>query len=187
MDPEAYEEPYGGDIAMRNNASNVPATGVLGPLIGAAIGGAVAGTQNASFNSQNKGYFGAVEKNTPKDLGKVANTKIYEAIKADSFFKSRLRSISENQISSHISSYRLIRIGKNDSGELTFAPQVYVQIELKDRKGNNLVGKTYIGTGLSAVPITEYASSAAKSKQAYTSALDQAIAAFQADVALKMP
>lgn len=185
VDPEAYEEPYGGDIAMRNNASNVPATGILGPLVGAAIGGAIAGTQNADFNSHNKNQFASVQRNIPGNVGELMNTRLKGKLKNDPFFKSRLANSSGNKITSEITSHRLVRIGKNNGGKLTFAPQIYVDLHLVDSSGKSLAGKTYIGTGTVGYPIEEYAASAAKTKQAYTDALDYVILAFQADMAIK--
>ncbi len=185
VDPEAYEEPYGGDIAMRNNASNVPATGILGPLVGAAIGGAVAGTQNASFNSHNKNYFASIQHNIPGNVGELMDNRLKGTLKNDPFFKSRLTSSSGNKITAEITSHRLIRLGKNNVGNLIFAPQIYVDLNLKDSSGKSLAGRTYIGTGPAGYPIEEYAASAARTKQTYTDTLDTAISAFQADIAIK--
>jgi hypothetical protein len=185
VDPEAYEEPYGGDLAMRNNASNVPATGILGPLVGAAIGGAIAGTQNASFTSHNKSQFAAVQRNTPQNVGELMNARLKGALKNDPFFKNRLSASSGNKITSEVTSHRLIRLGKNNGGILIFAPQIYVDLYLKDSSGKSLAGKTYIGTGTTGYPIEEYAASVARTKQAYSDALDRVVLAFQADMAIK--
>lgn len=183
--PEAYEEPYGGDIQMRNNASNVPATGILGPLIGLGIGSAVAGTQNANFKGKNSGYFAAVQKNTPDDLGNILSAKLKESLKGDSFVRSRISDKSGNVFTSEITCYRLIRRGKNENGDLTLVPEIYANIYLKNAAGKNLVGRTYIGTGAEAFPVAEYAASSAKTKKAYMAATHNAVIGFMADLAVK--
>jgi len=185
VDPEAYEDPYGGDIAMRNNASNVPATGVLGPLVGAAIGSAIAGTQNANFNNHNKNHFASVQRNIPGNVGELMNTRLKGALKNDPFFKSRLSNSSGNKITSEITSHRLIRLGKNNAGTLIFAPQIYVDLHLKDSSDKSLAGRTYIGTGTAGYPIEEYAASATRTKQAYSETLDRVISSFQTEMAIK--
>ena len=185
VDPEAYEEPYGGDLEMRNNASNVPATGILGPLIGMGIGGAIAGTQNANFKGKNRGYFAAVQKNTPTDLGKSLGSKLKQSLKSDSFFRTRIAETSTNLITSDITCYRLIRVGKNDRGELMFVPQIYANIYLKNATGQTLAGRSYIATGTPSLTVAEYASSPARTKSCYYSAIDSAVAEFDADLALK--
>jgi hypothetical protein len=185
MDPDAYEEPYGGDIQARNNASNVQGAGALGPLIGMAVGGAIAGTQNANFKGKNSNYFAAVQKNTPTDLGKSLGGKLKQSLKGDSFFRTRVAESSGNLVTSEISCYRLIRFAKNDNGELTFIPEIYADIYLKDSAGKKLAGKSYIATGTPAYTVAEYASSPAKTKQAYDAAIDFAVRAFMADLAVK--
>jgi hypothetical protein len=185
VDPDAYEAPYGGDVQMRKNSSNVPATGILGPLIGMGIGSAVAGTQNANFKGKNSGYFAAVQKNTPADLGKTLGGKLKQQLKNDSFFRNRVTDGSSNLVTSEITTYRLVRTGKNADGTLTFAPEVYADIHLKDSKGKNLVGRTYIGTGYGARPVTDYATSAATTKQAYDTALNNAVAEFMTELRAK--
>jgi hypothetical protein len=185
VDPEAYEEPYGGDVQMRNNSSNVPATGALGPLIGLGIGSAVAGTQNANFKGKNSGYFDAVRKNTPTDLGKSLGGKLKQSLKSDPFFRGRVAESSGNLVTSEISSYRLIRFGKKDNGDLTLIPEIYADIHLQDSAGKKLAGRTYIATGFPAYTVAEYAASSAKTKQAYDAAIDNAVTAFLADLAIK--
>lgn len=185
VDPEAYEEPYGGDLEMRNNASNVPGTGILGPLIGMGVGGAIAGTQNANFKGKNRGYFPAVQKNTPTDLGKNLSSKLKQSLKTDPFFRTRVAETSGNLVTSDITCYRLIRVGKNDQGELLFAPQIYAAIYLNDAKGQKLVGRSYIATGTPSLTVAEYASSSAKTKASYDAAIDYAVAMFDAELALK--
>lgn len=185
VDPDAYEEPYGGDIQMRNNSANVPATGVIGPLVGLAIGSAVAGTQNANFKGKNSSYFAAVQKNTPTDLGKSLGGKLKQSLKSDAFFRTRVAESSGNLVTSEITNYRLIRSGKNDNGELTFIPEIYADIFLKDAAGKKLAGRTYIATGTPAYTVAEYAASPAKTKQAYDASIGFAVRAFMADLAVK--
>ncbi len=185
VDPEAYEEPYGGDIQMRNNASNVPATGVLGPLIGLSIGSAVAGTQNANFKGKNCGYFDAVRKNTPTDLGKSLGGELKQSLQSDSFFRGRVAENSGNRVTSEISCYRLIRAGKKDNGELTLVPEISAAIYLQDSAGKKLAGRNYIATGSPSYTVAEFAASSAKTKQAYEAAIDSAVTAFLTDLAVK--
>ncbi len=183
--PDAYEEPYGGDIQARNAASNVQGAGALGVLVGAAVGSAIAGTQNASFNGKNKSHFPAIERNTPKDIGNMMSLKMKDSLKKDSFFSMRLRESSGNQFTSEVTSHRLIRITKNDDGDLLLTPQIYVNIYLKDSAGKNLAGGEYIGTAMVTHTAAEYAGSAEKLKQAYSAALDNAVQAFMAGLAMK--
>ena len=185
VDPEAYEEPYGGDIDARNRASNVPGFGALGPLVGAAVGHSIAGTQNNMFRGENSGHFTLVQKNTPRDLPVRLQTKLQDSLKNDSFFKSRLRPSSSNVITSEITSYRLLRVGKDDNDKLLFTPEVYVNIYLKDSAGTNLAGRTYIGRGTQSYTIDQYAASSEKTRKAYEDALDNAVAAFKAELAIK--
>lgn len=183
--PDAYEEPYGGDVQARNAASNVQGAGILGPLVGMAVGGAISGTQNANFKGHNKGYFAAVQKNAPGDLGTVLNKKLKESLKADPFFRNRLTPSSGNLVNSKITSYRLLRTGKNDDGELLFTPEIYTEIQLKDVAGKTLAGKTYVGTGFSGHLISEYASSPTLEKEVFTAAANNAVIGFMADLAIK--
>lgn len=185
VDPEAYEEPYGGDIEMRKNAANTPGFGILGPLVGMGVGGAIAGTQNANFKGKNRGYFAAVQKNTPTDLGKSLGNKLKQSLKNDSFFRTRIAETSSNLITSDITCFRLIRSGKNDAGELMLVPQIYATIYLKDAAGKTLAGRAYIVTGAPAMTAAEYASSPAKTRSCYDTAIDFAVKSFDAELALK--
>jgi len=185
VDPEAYEEPYGGDIDARNRSSNVMGFGALGPLVGAAVGSSIAGTQNAMSRSENGHHYPAVQKNTPKDLPLRMQAMLQNSLKKDSFFSSRLRPLSPNTVSSEITSYRLIRVGKDDNGKLLFAPEVYANIYLKDSSGQKLAGKTYTGRSVQSYTIDQYASSAEKSRKAYEDALSSAVLFFEADLAIK--
>lgn len=182
---DAYEQPYGGDVQMKKNSSNVPATGILGPLIGMGIGSAVAGTQNADFKGKNSGYFPSVQKNTPTDLGKTLSGRLKHRLQNDSFFRVRVAETSSNLITSEITNYRLVRTGKNANGTLTFVSEIHADVHLKDSKGENLVGRTYIGTGYGPRPITDYAGSAATTKQAYDSAVDNAVTQFLTELGIK--
>lgn len=183
--PDAYEEPYGGDLEMRNRSANVPATGILGPLVGMGIGSAVAGTQNASFKGKSSGYFAAVQKNTPGDLDKALGEGLRKSLKSDRFFGSRLTGSSANVVTSEITSYRLIRAGKNEDGTLTFVPQIHAEIQLKDASGKKLAGGICIGTGTGAAPVAEYAASAAKTRQAYNTAVSNTVLQFMAALEAK--
>jgi hypothetical protein len=184
VDSGAYEEPYGGDVQMRNNSMNVPASGALGPLVGLAVGSAIAGTQNASFKGKNRGYFAAVRKNTPTDLGKCLEGRLKESLKDDSFFRSRITETSGNLVTSDITNYRLIRVAKKD-GELTFTPEISADLHLKDTAGRNLAGRTYVATGSQPYTVAEFASSPAKTKQSYDAAINSAVSAFMTDLAAK--
>lgn len=182
---DAYEQPYGGDVQMKKNSSNVPATGIIGPLIGMGIGSAVAGTQNADFKGKNSGYFSVIQKNTPKDLGKTLSGRLKQRLKNDSFFSVRVTETSSNLITSEITNYRLVRTGKTADGTLTFVSEIHADIHLKGSKGEDLMGRTYIGTGYGPRPITDYARSAATTKQAYDSAVDSAVTQFLTELGIK--
>jgi hypothetical protein len=187
VDSEGYEDPYGGDLAARNATATGAGAGggALGALIGAAVGSSIAGTQNNMFAGANKNYFPAVRKNTPADLGSMVSNSLKSALKRDAFFSSRVKESSGNIITSEVSSHRLIRIGKNDNGELIFSPEVYVQIHLKDSVGKELCGGQYIGVGTGTYTVAEYASNSVKSRQAYTTAVDKAVQAFITQLAGK--
>ena len=183
---DAYEDPYGGDVAMRNNSSNVHGAGALGPLVGLAIGSAVAGTQNNMFVGKNQGYFPAVKKNMPNNLGEVMTAKLKASLKNDPFFSKRLKDSSPNTVTSEITSTRLIRLSKNSSGELLFTPEVYATIELKDSAGKNLAGGgSYIGHGTDTYTVAEYAASPEKLRKAYDGAIQSAVTQFMTLLATK--
>jgi hypothetical protein len=186
LDQNAYEEPYAGDIEMRNNASNVHGAGALGPLIGAAIGSAIAGTQNNNFQRENKNYFAAVKKNTPTDLDLAFAKKLKVSMKANSFFRDKVADSSSNLVTTSISCYRLVRAAKNDQGTIIFTPEIYVDIHLKNSKGKKLVGKTYVGTSVGASPISDYAASSAKTKQAFDTCINSAVSHFMGDLDAKL-
>ncbi len=182
---DSYEDPYGGDLAARNAGSNVHGAGALGVLVGAAVGASIAGTQNNMFVSSNKAHFDAVKRNTPSDLGDIMSTSLNEALKKDSFFSNRLKETSGNTFASQITTYRLIRIGKNDRGELVFSPEIYVDIALKNASGKTIFEKSVIGNGVGSYPISEYANSSKKSREAYTSSVNDAVANFMLQLSAK--
>jgi hypothetical protein len=174
----AYGSPYGGDVQMQRNASNVPATGILGPLVGMAIGSAVAGAQDGNFVKKNSGYFVAVQKNIPSNLEKTLNDKLTSSVKNSSFFRSKVVAISSNVITSEITNYRLIRQGKNHQKELLFTAEVKANIYLRDSTGKNLVGGNYTSSGGSAFTIRDYAEKPMRSREAYESAIEGAVKIF---------
>lgn len=176
----AYGTPYGGDVQMQRNASNVPATGILGPLVGMAIGSAVAGAQDSNFVGKNSGYFAAVQKNVPSNLEKTLNDKLTISVKNSSFFRSKVVANSTNVITSEITSYRLIRQGKNNQKELLFTAEVKANIYLRDSSGKNLVGANYTAIGGPTFTIRDYAEKPLKSRQAYDSAIEGTVKIFAA-------
>lgn len=187
IDPEAYEEPYAGDIQARNaaQASAGASGGMLGSLIGLGVGSAIAGTQNSHFKSGNESYFPAVQKNTPGDLTTILSSNLKNSLKKDAFFKPRIADQAGATVTSEISCHRLIRLGKNDKGDLLFTPEIYATIQLKNAAGKKLAGGDYTGSGVSALVISEYAASPAKTRQAFTTAVNNAIDQFMADLAIK--
>jgi len=159
--------------------------GAMGVLVGAAVGNSIAATQNNMSKGENGHHFAAVQKNTPKTLSTQLESKLQETLKSDHFFSSRVKSVSENTLTSEISCYRLARIGKDDQGRLLFAPEVYTTIQLKDKTGKSLVGRQYIGKSTQGYTIDQFAGSSEKTKKAYDDALNNAVSAFQADLAIK--
>ena len=184
--PDACKDPYGGDVAMRDSSANIPGAGVLGPIVGLAVGGAIAGTQNNMFVGKNQGYFAAVRKNTPNNLGEMMTAKLKSAFKGDSFFGPRLKDRSPNIVSSQITAARLVRIAKNPSGELLMAAEIYATLALKDNTGKDIAGgRSYIGRGISAATVAEYAASPQKLRKTYDDALQNAIVQFTSELAAK--
>ncbi len=185
VDPEAYEEPYGGDVQARNAASNVSGAGALGPLVGAMVGSAIAGTQNANFKSKSKGHFAAVRTNTPGDLGKMLADDLGKQLKTDPFFSPRMSTKPGGaSFTSHISAYRLVRAGKDDNG-LTFVPEVYAEVSLVSPSGKTLASKKYQGQGAGALPVSEYAASPVKMRQGYLTAVSNIAVQVMADMAIR--
>lgn len=182
----AYSQPDGGDRKAANAATQSGATagaGALGGLVGALVGESIAASQNAIFKGKSKQHFDAVAKNTP-ELSKPVNSKLGGAIKSDAFFAPRLRSDSPNHFTSKIISYGLVRSGKQDDGTLLLAPQVDIEITLKDASGKKLVGRNYTGTGYNH-PITRYASDQAELRKGYELAVGFAVDQFAADLSKK--
>jgi len=185
VDPDAYEDPYGGDVQARNAASNVSGAGAIGPLVGGLVGGAIAGTQNANFKGKNKTYFAAVRTNTPGDLGNMLAENLTKQLKTDPFFGPRLSTKPGGaSFTSHISSYRLVRAGKDDNG-LILAPEVYAEVTLVSPSGKKLAGKRYQGQGTSALPVAEYAASPVKMRQGYQAAVSNIAVQVMADMAIQ--
>jgi len=180
-DAEAYEEPYGGDVDSRDRAT----AGAGGGLIALAVTSSIAGTQNNMFKGESAHYFPAVKKNTPGNLPSSLQTKLQNYLKADSFFKSRVRPTAAANVTSEITCIRLIRVGKNEQGKLLLTPEVYTNIYLKDGAGKNLAGRTYIGRSNQMYTIDQYAASAEKTRRGFEDALDSAVLQFNADLAIK--
>lgn len=184
--PNAYSEPYGGDRGVADQAGMVGVTsqtGAIGGALGAIIGESIAATQDNMFRNQKKGLFGAVQTNTPQ-VGVVLNAKLVGGLKNDPFFKSRLRPASPNSITSTVTSYQLIRVGK-ENDELLFAPRIVTEMSLNDGSGKALAKGIYTGIG-DQKPIEFYASSAAKSKESYEKAAKLAADQFTAVLARKL-
>ncbi len=176
---DAYAEPYGGNRESAGQAGMVGVTsqtGAIGGLVGSLVGETIAATQDNLFRGKSKGCFGAVQANTPQ-VGSALNTKLTQGVKAIPFFAAKVRAISPNQITSKITSYRLVRNGKNKDGELLFVPQIIVEMGLNDATGKSLAKGMFVGSGYQN-PISVYASSAAKSKEGYDFAAKIAVDQF---------
>lgn len=158
-------------------------TGAIGGALGALIGESIAATQNSMFRGENQGSFAAVQTNTPK-VGPILNDKLQSSLKKDAFFGPRLRKTSPNPITSKVILYRLVRVGKDQSGQLLLAPQVVTEIQLNDATGKKLAGGAYVGTG-TPHPIAVYANSASKAKEGYESAAKMAVDSFASALAQK--
>jgi hypothetical protein len=188
VDPEAYQEPHGGDIRARNGAAmggTAAGGGIAGPLVGWAVGSAIAGTQNANFKGKNSGHFANVRRNTPGDLGEQLTAVLKKDLKADPFFKTRLVEKSTNVVGSKIHSYRLVRREKDDQGELKFSPEILLEIHLNDAAGKSLAGTRFVAAGTESHRISEYASNPALSRRVYQSTLDQAAKVFMDELGRK--
>ena len=176
---DAYSEPYGGDRASASNAAMVgvtSATGAIGGVVGSLVGESIAATQNSMFRGKSKGYFDAVQKNTP-DVGTILNGYLTREIKRDAFFSGKVRNASPNAIISKITSYRLSRNGKDSSGDILLTPQVSAQIELHDGAGKTIAGGNYIGVAYSNT-ISVYATNPSKTKEGYEVASRAAVNSF---------
>lgn len=183
---DAYAEPYGGDRQAAGQAGMVGVnsqTGAMGGLVGSLVGEAIAATQNNMFRGKSKRSFGAVHANTPQVVP-LLNAELTGGVKAEPFFASRIRADSPNSITSKITSYKLVRLGKAQDGELLLAPQLIVEMSMNDASGKSLAGGTYVGTGY-LHPISVYASSASKSKEGYEMAAKTAVDQFTTVLAKK--
>ncbi len=168
--PDALEEAYGGDIQSYDP--------VLRP-------GKVTRAQFGRFKKDNRAGLARIQRHTPADLGDMLASRIEGQLKRDSFFKDRVRGQSGNTVTSLISSIRLVRSGTAADGTLTFDTEVYADIYLRDARGRKLAGKTYVRNGGMALPVIGYADDPGKLRSAYAAALDHAVAAFMADLAVK--
>ncbi len=117
--------------------------------------------------------------------GTAVNSNLKNSLKKDAFFKPRIADQAGATVTSEISCHRLIRMGKNDKGDLLFTPEIYATIQLKNAAGKKLAGGDYIGSGVSALVISEYAASQPKTRQAFTTAVNNAIAQFMSHLAIK--
>jgi hypothetical protein len=136
-------------------------------LVGLAVGSAIAGTQNSMFESASAQHFTAVRKNTPADLVKLFEGELLAEMKANSFASSRLRSTSDNQVITKVDSHRLVRVSKNDDGDLLLTPEIFAVIELRDGSGKKLAGGHYRRFGNEMHTIKDYATKPALVKAAY--------------------
>lgn len=183
---DAYSEPYGGDRGAAAGAAQVGAssgTGAIGGVVGALIGESIAASQNGMFRGRNKGSFAAVQSRTPA-VGPLLDSQLAAGMKAEPFFASRIRNVSPNAITSKITSYHLVRNGKDRNGEILMAPRITVEMNLNDAAGKKMAGGTFTGTGGSN-PISVYASSASKSKEGYELAAKTAVDQFTTLLAKK--
>lgn len=183
---DAYAEPYGGDRKAASHAGMVgvtSCTGAIGGVLGALIGESIAATQDNMFRGKCKGSFAAVQSNTP-EVGSIVNEQLVSGIKREPFYGPRIRKDSPNTITSKITSYRLVRSGKDQDGNLLLTPQIIVVMSLNDASGNKLANGSYIGTGYSN-PISVYASSASKCKEGYAIASKMAVDQFTTVLAKK--
>jgi hypothetical protein len=186
VNSDAYAEPYGGDRQTAGKAAIVgvtSGTGAIGGVLGSLIGETVAATQDNMFRSKCKDSFAAVQRNTP-EVSSIVNEQLADGLKREAFYGPRVRKDSPNNITSKVTSYRLVRSGKDKDGNLLFTPQVIVEMGLKDTSGKNLANGSYVGTGYSH-PISVYASSAAKSKEGYVMASKMAVDQFTTVLAKK--
>lgn len=182
----AYAEPYGGDRQSANGAGMVGATsgtGAIGGALGALIGESIAATQDNMFRGKSKGFFAAVQSNTP-DVGSIVNEQLVSGVKREPFYGPRIRKDSPNTITSKVTSYRLVRNGKDKDGNLLLTPQIIIEMSLNDATGKKLANGSYIGTGYSN-PISVYASSTSKSKEGYVMASRMAVDQFTTALAKK--
>ena len=181
VENNAYTEPSGADIQLRQSLSQSGASGqagAAGGLIGALIGEGVAATQNAMFKGKNKIYFPAVQRNTPGNIADLMTKSLQGAMKDDRFFGPRVKSSSSNVVTSKVSSYGLVRTGKDKNGDLLLAAQVTAEIRLLDSSGKRMFGGVYPGVGGYSYTTSQYANDPAKSKQTYDSAVSYAVFAF---------
>ncbi len=183
----AYAEPDGGDRQMAASAGVAGVNsqaGAIGSVVVSLIGESIAATQNSLYRKNNKHLFGAVQRNTPA-VGGILNAQLVTSMKKEPFFGSRLRKVSPNYIKSSITSYRLVRSGKDQSGDLLLTPQLVADMELFNASGKKLAGGTYLGTGYSH-SIAEYAGSAKKTKEGYELAARIAVDQFTTALAQKV-
>ncbi len=183
----AYSEPYGGDRQAASSAGMVgvtSGTGAIGGAVGSLVGEAIAATQDNMYRGSHKNQFDEVQHNTPQ-VGAILETKLKSAFKADPFFGSRLRNDSPNKVVSKVTSYRLVRGGKDKDGELLMMPQIVAEIKLSDGSGKMLAGGTYVGSGYQNLT-SVYAESAAKTKEGYEFAAKMAVDSFTTLLAKKL-
>ena len=185
VDPEAYEEPYGGDEEARDNVANSSGnSGALGVLIAHAVANGIAGTQNSIFHKKNVSYFPTIQRNSPSNLNVMVYDGLQRAMRTDHFFGPRLRKSSGNIVTSTVTSYNLKRVSK-EGDELLFSPRVYVDFALKDEAGKELFATTCQGVGGSPARISEYANGPSKLKAGYYQATNNAADAFMIAIAKK--
>lgn len=179
VEEDAYAEPYGGSQEAIDAGNQAGAgAGAIGAMVGSLTGQAIAGTQNQVFRNKSEGYFAAVQRNTPPDMGGLMSAKMKFAAKEDRFFGTRLRETSGCLFTSKIISYGLVRSGKDENGNLILTPQVVAEISLKDAAGKNLSRGTFTGNSGLAYPVADYAGNPTKSKAGYAIATATCAQAF---------
>ena len=186
VERDAYTDPYGGDRGVASAAAQSGTSagaGALGGLVGSLVGESIAATQNGIFKGESKQHFVSVKSNTP-DMGDTVSKKLKSSLREDEFFGSRIRESASTKVTANISSYGLVRSGKNGDGDLLLTPRVIIDLRLKDAEGKTLAGRNYIGTGYNH-PITKYAADAAETRKGFQMATQVAIDQFTSEVTRK--
>lgn len=182
----SYHEPNGGDRAAAEAATMVgvsSGTGALGGAVGALIGESIAAVQDGMYDSENSHHYDRIQKNTPNPAPYVTK-QLQQYLKKDSFFGSRLRSESPNQIRAEVLSHGLVRASKTSDAEILVMPQMNVKFSLSDASDKKLFETVASGAGYHH-PISLYSDNPKKLTESFEKAAEAAVVSFMEKLAKK--
>lgn len=184
---DAYKTPDASEAGGQlGNTMGGGTGGGLGYLLGSAIEAGVASAQNSSFHGSNADVVAVINANKPKNLPRLLDESLERSMKRESFFGPRLRAQGSHTWHPEITSYGIRRTGKNDRGEIVFAPTVTTMIVLKDATGKRIIGGPSTGTSATSRTCREFAGNPRLLDAAYADAIRVSMETFDKNLAKVM-